>query len=455
MEIMRLKISKMNGRSRKVIINSIISVSIKGLSIIIGFLTFPLYGKYFSNQSALGIWLTLLSVLSWIFTFDLGIGNGLRNHLTITLANGEDEEAKKYISSAYASVTILCMLFSLIFIIICNIIDLNRAFNISQEVIDAKTLKEVIILLFIGTMVQFSLKLITSIYMALQKAAIPSLVQVISNLLLFVYLILAKPSDLKQNLVNIALVYIISTNMPLLFANIIVFSKELRKCKPNIRYIKIEHAKKIVRLGILFLFLQFMSLIIFSTNNYLITIFIDPKAVVEYQVYYKLFGLVSIFFTMSIIPLWSAVTDAVAKNDLIWIRKVYITLIKLLPLAVLGEILVYFISGFLIKIWMGKEFISDNSFLVISIAVSDFVAIVATINAYISNGMGKLKNQLIYLSGGAIINVPLAYLISRYDKNSSAIVISNIISLMPYIIMECVNYIKLFAAKVRYNEKNF
>lgn len=455
MEIMRLKISRMNVRSRKVIINSIISVSIKGLSIIIGFLTFPVYGKYFSNQSALGIWLTLLSVLAWIFTFDLGIGNGFRNHLTIALANGEDEEAKKYISSAYASVITLSILFSLIFVVFCNIVNLNRVFNISQKVIDAKTLKEVIILLFIGTMLQFSLKLITSIYMALQKAAIPSLLQVISNLLLFVYLILVKPSDLKQNFLNIALFYIVSINIPLLFANIIVFSKELRKYKPSISYIKVDHAKKIVRLGIIFLILQFMSLIMFSTNNYLITIFIDPKAVVEYQVYFKLFGLVSIFFTMSIIPLWSAVTDAVAKNDFIWIKKAYITLIKLLPLAVLGEVVIYFISGFLIKIWMGKEFISENSVFIISIAVSDFVTIVANIHAYISNGMGKLKNQLIYLSGGAIINIPLAYLISRYDKSASAIVISNILSLVPYIIMECVNYRKMFVRKVRYNEKNF
>ena len=62
--------------------NVIGAFAVKGASLILSLFTMPAYMRFFEDEQILGVWFTLLSVLSWILNFDLGIGNGLRNNLT-------------------------------------------------------------------------------------------------------------------------------------------------------------------------------------------------------------------------------------------------------------------------------------------------------------------------------------------------------------------------------------
>src|SRR3954452_14962188 len=100
-------------RSKKIAINIVLSFLVKGLNIIIGLLLIPLCIDYVSPVQY-GIWLTLSSIIGWMDFFDIGLGNGLRNKLAQLLASNETSEAKKYVSSTYASlVTISIILFGL------------------------------------------------------------------------------------------------------------------------------------------------------------------------------------------------------------------------------------------------------------------------------------------------------------------------------------------------------
>lgn len=79
-------ILKSNESNKTILYNTIGALLVKGGAIIISLYTIPAYLNYFNSQQILGLWFTILSVLSWILTFDLGIGNGLRNHLVPVLA---------------------------------------------------------------------------------------------------------------------------------------------------------------------------------------------------------------------------------------------------------------------------------------------------------------------------------------------------------------------------------
>jgi len=56
----------------------------KFLAIVLSYLSIPLMIKYLGNVQY-GIWSTLLSIMSWISLFDIGIGNGLRNKVSESL----------------------------------------------------------------------------------------------------------------------------------------------------------------------------------------------------------------------------------------------------------------------------------------------------------------------------------------------------------------------------------
>ena len=104
---MKLKEICKDKDERNLIFNILLAFGVKGLSLVISVFSMPLYIKYFNNDDVLGFWYTILSLLSWITICDLGIGHGLRNRLTEALAVGDEELAKRYVSSSYIAIIIL------------------------------------------------------------------------------------------------------------------------------------------------------------------------------------------------------------------------------------------------------------------------------------------------------------------------------------------------------------
>ena len=66
---------------KRLLLNVFISLLIKGLTLIFSFVSTPLYIRFFNDDMVLGVWFTLLSLLTMTLNFDFGIGNGLRNKL--------------------------------------------------------------------------------------------------------------------------------------------------------------------------------------------------------------------------------------------------------------------------------------------------------------------------------------------------------------------------------------
>ena len=75
--------------NRSLIYNIVGTFAVKGGTMLLSLISMPLYLNYFENNILLGVWFTMHTVLSWILVFDLGIGNGLRNHLTTALARND------------------------------------------------------------------------------------------------------------------------------------------------------------------------------------------------------------------------------------------------------------------------------------------------------------------------------------------------------------------------------
>ena len=75
-------------RSIKAKKNIIASFLIRGIDALIYLLLVPITLGYL-NPYEYGVWLTLNSILVWFNSFDIGLGNGLRNKLTIALAEND------------------------------------------------------------------------------------------------------------------------------------------------------------------------------------------------------------------------------------------------------------------------------------------------------------------------------------------------------------------------------
>ena len=97
----RAILKKQDDKTSNVTKNILAAFVIKGGALLISLFTMPVYMDFFGDETVLGIWFTVLSMMSWILNFDLGIGNGLRNKLSITFAQKDTQKSKEYISSGY------------------------------------------------------------------------------------------------------------------------------------------------------------------------------------------------------------------------------------------------------------------------------------------------------------------------------------------------------------------
>lgn len=87
-------------RTRYTQLNIFYSFIIKFFAIGAGLLLVPLTLNYLTTTEY-GIWITLNSILVWINSFDIGLGNGLRNKLIESFSLSDDRTSAQYVSTAY------------------------------------------------------------------------------------------------------------------------------------------------------------------------------------------------------------------------------------------------------------------------------------------------------------------------------------------------------------------
>ena len=126
--------------TKKLIENIIGAITLKGGGLLINLIMTPLYIRYFNDNIFLGIWFTLYSMLSWILNFDFGIGNGLRNNLTVALSNKNNRKAGDIIFSSYFITLLFCLFLLVVYFGINRFIDWQVVLNLSPDAVSKEVL---------------------------------------------------------------------------------------------------------------------------------------------------------------------------------------------------------------------------------------------------------------------------------------------------------------------------
>ena len=425
-----------NEKDKQVIKNMFGAFVIKGGALIIALFTMPAYIRYFDNQVVLGLWFTVLSVMLWILSFDFGIGNGLRNKLVGAIVTGDKQEIKTYISSAYIIIAGIVVVTIFVGILISVFINWNTVFNIDTNIISKDTMMFTVRCVFIGIMLQFVLRLISSILYAMQKSALTNLLALITSVMQLVFILLIPKYDIETNLKLLSISYILCVNLPLIIATVLVFKTELKECTPSIKYFSKGKAKSILTLGGIFFWNQIMYMVIVVTNEFFITKFSGPQYVVEYSVYNKLFTLVGSLFMLALAPMWSAITKAIHQKDAVWLSKTYKVLNYMVILAVGCELLLIPFLQFIINVWLGENAIEVNYIFAAIFSIYGSVFIYQSVLSTIVCGMGKMKLQAICYTCAVIFKfIIVCFGINIYDS-WIVVIVANVLILLPYCLLQ-------------------
>lgn len=396
-------------RLRKASINSLLMIIIKGFSILISLMYVPLLLNSLT-PSNYGIWLTLTSFVSWIALFDIGLGNGLRNKLSEALAKNDIQRAKDYVSTAYGAIVVLVFLLTIIFVCIYNFIPWYTLLGADSSIQDLNSL---VLVVFTAFVFNFLLSLLNSIINALQLPALSSAIATIAQLLSFlIVVILVKEFNITSLFVLGSVISIVPPFV-LFVMSMVLFCTKFRKIAPSLGCFKKDYISEILSLGVKFFVIQIITIILYQSNNLIITQVIDNVAVVEYNVAYKYMNMLVMFFNIMITPMWSATTEAFAKGEIQWIKSVNKKLAKIAFLFSVFGLLMVLLSNFVYKIWLHSNEVNISFSTTVLLYVYAIAMMFYGVYGYIINGMGKLTIQIIFTSVSAILYVPCAVFMGK------------------------------------------
>ena len=307
------------GDSRFVLLKKNVAVSfmLKGIGLLIGYIRFPLTLSYLGN-AWYGVWLTIGSFTGWLSFFNIGLGNGLRNKLAESLAKNNIEDSKKYVSSTYFVISLISLGIYLVLVPIIFWIDWNSVFNVQD--VSPSILKVSLFSFVTFFCVKFVLRLLRTVFEADQKPAFSDLIDFLSSVLFFIAIILL------INYAESSLVYVVTIHGSLPVVLLVGFSlyyynNSYKSIRPSLKYVDRKLLKGLANLGVKFFIIQTSVLILFSTDNIIITRVLGPEEVVGYEASRKFFGIVDMGFSIILVPFWSAFTDAYTKGEINWVRQ--------------------------------------------------------------------------------------------------------------------------------------
>lgn len=442
------KILNMDSNNKIVLKNAFWAFLVKGAALVISLLSTPAFISYFDNNAILGVWYTMLSVMTWFLNFDLGVGNGIRNNLVKSLMVNDRVGARYIISSGLFTTALITLGLSITGIIMLSVADLNSLFNVAGDLISDKTLFVSALLVFVAIMLRFMLTTVSSVFYSLQMSAVNNFLSLCVSALQLAYVTTAHFDNPEKALINVSLAYMIISNLPVVIAGVLIFLTKLKDCRPSTKYIDKQHINIVMKIGGIFFVCQILYMLITNTNEFLITKLFGPEYTTEYTFYYKVTSLISMVVTLAMTPIWSVVTKAMVEKNWLWLKKL-VDRIRIVGIIVIAmEFLVIPFLQFIFDIWLGENSIEVNYMIALAFSCFGSAFVYSSMLSTIVCGLARMKLQAVCYAVGVIFKFIFVILVSRVISSWSVVVWSNALLLVPYCILQQIDLNRFLKSKL-------
>ncbi len=408
---------------RFISLNIAVSFISKGAGLLINFVLFKVLLDCV-GQSEYGVWLTLSSVFTWLSFFDMGVGSGLKNKLSTSIALNQPEKARSYISTSYFMYGVMFALVSVVFFVVSQFVNWSKIMNIQE--IGTWSLSEFIPVLVLLFSIRFVLNLIINISTAQQISAMVDIQGLLINVLTFLFCIGVFWMG-KCDFFTIALIHSIAPVVVLLLITFVLFKGRFSFIRPTFSSINVGLGKELFALGNKFLFLQLSTVFLMSSVSLLINWLVSSDEVVVYNAAFRYFSIISVAFQTISFPFWAAFNDAFARNDIDWIVGIIKKLLWVWLLFVAVGLVFLLLSDRVYTLWLSDKVsipFSLSSLLMIQVLINSW----NNIFVFFCNAVNALRLQIILSLIMVFLNVPLAYLLSvTFNLKTNGIVLTLIL----------------------------
>lgn len=434
-----------SNRTKNIVKHISISFFYKVGAILANFLLVPLTIGYLDKENY-GVWLTLSSFIAWFSFFDIGLGNGLRNKVAEAKTNNQIHLTKAYISTAYYTIFVISVFLFLVFFIINFFVDWTLVFNTSKSL---KSDLEILMPIIVGFFcMQLVVSLITNIYYASQNHSMQIKIHFFTQALSLILIwLLTKTSN--SSLLLFGTIFSALPVFILIIINVFAFSNRFKEFKPSFKFWNKKLLKDIMGIGFDFFIIQIAGIVLFSTDNFIISKLFSPEEVVPYNISFKYFSIVNMAFTIILTPYWSSFTEAFVKNEYQWIKTSIKNIVRFWILIPVILIIMLILSKWFYGFWVGSDIIIPIE-LSVSMALFTLLFTFNNIFIFFINGVGKIKLQLVVSVLSMLFNIPLSiYFAKGVGLGLSGVILATAVTIAISAVLSPIQYFKIINLKAK------
>lgn len=422
-------------RSLNVFLNIFYSFFLKFGVAASGILLVPINLNFLETKDY-GVWLTLSSITTWFYFFDIGLANGFRNKFTQAVSIDDHLLARRYLSTTYAIICIICASLIGLFEIVNYFLNWNHILNTN---IDGNTIQFLIQITFVMLCGKMILSILTTTLVAFHKVAISNTIEFITSLMvLLITYILSKTTE--SNIVFIGLINSLIPIILLFTASVIFYNTLLKDYKPAFSFIDFKLSRFLFSKGIQFFLIQLAVMFMFTSNNIIISQLFGPEQVTPFSIINKYFSIPMMGFGIIIMPFWASFADAYFKNDINWVKNMVKKLIYIWFALALCLIIMVLVLPFVLDIWIKRQ-LEYNQALIWYSALFILISSWSSIFSNFINAVDKIRVQFFGAILLVFINVPLSIFLCKYlNMGIEGIMLSSCICLLPGSILSPYQY---------------
>ncbi len=353
-------------RTRRLLQGAASTTLSKAVVLAVNALTIPITIRYLGTE-AFGVWVTISTILSMLLVLDLGVANSLTNFLSEAYAQDSRGHASTYATTALALVSGFALVLGLAGWLLWPWLHWESLFHLTGSSVGGALVGRAVAAAFLVFLFGLPASLAPKILGGYQELRAASLFQAfgaVCNLLSVLVL-----TRLHAGLVAL----VTASSAALVLANLLcllwIWAFHKPWLTPKLSHFSRGAARRMVQSGSEFFVLQLASLVVFNSDNLVVTHYLGPVQVASYSVAWRLVGYAMVAQTLMAPSLWPAFSEAFSRGDLAWIRRTFArTLWLTMGLAV--AFCTFFALGgrTLIALWASRSAVPSEQLLLLMCA---------------------------------------------------------------------------------------
>jgi O-antigen/teichoic acid export membrane protein len=172
--------------------------------------------------------------------------------------------------------------------------------------------------------------------------------------------------------------------------------------------------KELLDSGWSFFLIQVAAVVVFSSDNLVVSHYLGASEVTPYSVTWRVVGLAAVLQSLIFPALWPAYAEAYARHDFGWIRRTFLITMKgTMALNLSCVAILMFFGRSLIRIWAGPSAV-PSTYLLLAMGIWAIVNGFMSVESCLLAALNRIREQAVLSIIAAAVNIALSVALVRH-----------------------------------------